>query len=58
MAYKQNKLFHHFAKYIFRNSHKASGSMELHRDLYNRISDGGGGGGVQIGLSIRTFKFG
>ena len=27
----------------FRKSHKASGSMALQRDLYNRISDGGGG---------------
>ena len=28
----------------FRKSHKASGSMALQCDLYNRISDGGGGG--------------
>ena len=37
--------------YIWK-SHKASGSMALQRDLYNRISDGGAPGApVQRGLS-------
>ena len=34
----------HISKKQFYQFSKASGSMALHRNLYNRIFDGGGGG--------------